>query len=396
MRKETKRPVYLIHDAYSGKPIEDWMGAGTASVRYAALATKVVNALATPELAGVTEIDYLLYTQGEENALKDLFNDYLSKFTTLDKQFRAESWMGRVTPMLVFGLSNLHKRYQVCMAQEYYCANMNPNCIYVNAAGLETKTPDTIGDMTHFTGEALWEHGYYRAYSALNVSGGRPTLAAPMFFSRGVGAWNGDGTTAIANCTSMMSIDAATAKFPVNGSSAVGSWAWGPGCRADGNHTFAGGVDVITHNLCNYSLGWGRDIKFGEKADYSVAFGFQHSLNNEAQSAFGRGHSLFDVGSTAFGTFSKYSQAAQTAADPNTGKLASPVSFQFGIGDTDANRRNAITIRKSGSVEIDVNHTAEPEQEKEINFSYVNNSALRVKMRGDDGIVRFVDLQLRP
>jgi hypothetical protein len=340
MSKETKRPVYLIHDAYSGKPIEDWMGAGTASVRYAALATKVVNALATPELAGVNEIDYLLWTQGEENALVDQFNDYLPKFTTLDVQFRAESWMGRVTPMLVFGLSNLHKRYQIVRAQEIYCANKNPNCIYVNSSGLETQTTDMVGDMTHFTGAALWEHGYYRGFSALSVSGGRPTLPAPTFYSRGVGDYDGDGT-AIANFTSLVSKESATDLYPINSLAAVGSIAWGFQCGADGNYTFAGGYQTTTANLCNYSIGWGRSVTFSDAADYSAGFGFQQSLLNENQFAAGRGHTLADAGASAFGMFSVYTTAQ-----------ADKVIYQLGNGTTSANRSNVIAARQSGIVEL--------------------------------------------
>ncbi|WJJ59612.1 hypothetical protein, partial [Salmonella phage ST59] len=59
--------VYVIYDAVGGRPISDWVGSGTASIRYAAIKAKVEAALATPELvaAGKTKIDYLIWAQGE-------------------------------------------------------------------------------------------------------------------------------------------------------------------------------------------------------------------------------------------------------------------------------------------------------------------------------------------
>ena len=243
-----------------------------------------------------------------------------------------------------------------------------------------------MGDETHFIGESLWEHGYYRAFNSL--VGARQTYSAPLFFSRAAGLYKGD-QVAISNFETLISAGSAA-----NAPNSKGSIGWGLDCVPNGSYTFTGGARVVTNSGTLYSFGYGDDITFDANADYSGGVGFQSESHNRYQLLSGRGHKLWDAGSSAIGTFSKYSLASQTAADPKTGQLANPVVFQLGIGDTDANRRNAITARKSGSVEIDVNHNADPEQKKEINFSYVNNSALRVKMRGDDGIVRFVDLKL--
>ena len=337
IRKETKRPVYLIHDAVGGKAIEEWMGAGTASVRYAALATKVVNALATPELAGVNEIDYLLWTQGEEN-YQNTFGEYLTKFTTLDAQFRAEAWMSKVTPMLVFGLANLHKRYEVVIAQEYYCANENPNCVYVNSSGLLTRTPDNVGDDTHFIGESLWEHGYYRAYNSL--VGARQTYDAPTFFSRGTGAYDG-GNVAIANFNTLVSLESANARFPFNSPLSNGSIMWGLNCAANGSYTFTGGARVATDSGTLYSFGYGDTVSFGANGDYSGGFGFQNVVNGRYGLVIGRGNTISDDGALYAGLFGIYTTAQ-----------ADKVIFQHGNGTTSANRSNVIAARQSGIVEL--------------------------------------------
>jgi hypothetical protein len=340
MSEETKRPVYLIHDAVGGKAIEEWMGAGTASVRYAALATKVVNALATTELAGVTKIDYLLWTQGEENALTDTFGQYLAKFTTLDVQFRAEAWMSKVTPMLVFGLAKLHERYEVVIAQEYYCSNENPNCIYVKSDGLLTRTSpaDTEGDDTHFIGESLWEHGYYRAFNAL--TGARQTYNAPLFFSRGTGLYDG-GNVAISNFNTLVSLESANARFPFNSPLSNGSIMWGLNCAANGSYTLAGGARVTTDSACLYSMGWGDTISFGANGDYSIAGGFQNVVNGRYGAVFGRGITSADDGVLYAGLFPIY-----------TTSQADKVIFQHGNGTTSANRSNVIAARQSGIVEF--------------------------------------------
>ncbi|EDG8890911.1 hypothetical protein CAJ82_23580, partial [Salmonella enterica subsp. enterica serovar Typhi] len=117
--------VFIIYDAVGGSPIEDWMENGVNSERYAAIKRKIEAALASQEIVatGKKEIDFLVFAQGEENALTDTVTAYQKKLTTLDKQFRAESWMSDTTPMFIMGMSGLHMRYQVWQAQVNYCEN---------------------------------------------------------------------------------------------------------------------------------------------------------------------------------------------------------------------------------------------------------------------------------
>ncbi|WP_438861131.1 phage tail-collar fiber domain-containing protein [Enterobacter hormaechei] len=376
--------VYVIYDAVGGRPISDWVGNGTDSVRYAAIKAKVEAALATPELvaAGKTKIDFLIWAQGEEDALTDTVTVYRDKFAILDKQFRAESWVEDITPMFVMGMSGLHTRYQVWQAQLNYCENYNRNCIYVNSAGLKTQYDvDGTGDYTHWLGESLWEHGYYRIWEAMSSRGVTHRQQLSPFYSRAQGPWSGQAD-AIALFSSLVSVDSATSKFPPNAVAATGSISWGYQCSADGNYALAGGYQVSTDNLASYSAGWGREIVFGSSASYCASFGYQNVLNQWAQFAAGRGHNLQHQYETALGRYSKY-----TTVQDN------PVLFQLGCGLTGA-AKNAITVRGDGTAEIFTGTRHDPAQEKEIVFEYLSDTKLKLKMLGTDGTVRSVTLTL--
>lgn len=376
--------VYVIYDAVGGRPISDWVGSGTASIRYAAIKAKVEAALATPELvaAGKTKIDYLIWAQGEEDALTDTITVYRDKFKTLDTQFRSEAWMENHTPMFVMGMSGLHTRYQVWQGQLSYCENQNRNCIYVNSMGLKTQYDVSgTGDYTHWLGDSLWEHGYHRIWHALQERGVTHRNQLAPFYGRGVGPW--DGTSdAIAMFSSLVSIDSATSQFPTNSVAATGSITWGQGCAADGNYTMAGGHTVTTTNLCNYSAAWGRNITLNDVADYSAAFGYQHNLNESYQFASGRGHELQHPNEFGIGSFSKY-----TTVQPN------PVLGQIGIG-TASTRKNAMTVRADGAVETLVTSAHDPAQNGEMVIYAESNTSLRIKVRGTDGVVRSTVLTL--
>lgn len=392
--------VYLIYDAYSGRPISDWIGSGTSSVRYAAIKAKVTAAFATTELTsiGKTQIDYLLWAQGEEDALIGTQSTYLANFTTLDAQFRAESWMSSMTPMLIMGMSGLHDRYQVWQAQIDYSRNVNANCIYVNSRGLKTQYDATgSGDFTHWLGPSLWEHGYHRAWYALQERGMSTRSQPSPLYARGTGPYRGendaitmfdnmvsyssrtggvgvtdnytgDGSTTVFTLTVpsgvidtvtvagvvtaysisglAMTISPAPANTTaivvtysqtISGPSAIGAISWGYRCSADGNYSMAGGYLTTTDNLTNYSFGWGRSVVFTSTGDYSGGFGFQNTISANYCLVAGRGQVVVDDGMTSVGIFPKY---ITTQTDP--------VVWQVGVGGSTGSRANAGTLRKSG------------------------------------------------
>ncbi|CBV65241.1 predicted tail fiber protein [Salmonella phage Vi06] len=371
--------VFVIFDAVGGKPIEEWVDNDKNSPRYKGFTDKVVAALATPEVAltGRTKLDCLIWAQGEGNALTDTMEDYLGKFKKLDEQFRSETWMTETTPMYVMGMSGLHTRYQVWQAQIAYCENSNRNCVYVNSTGLKTQYDETRGDdYTHWLGNSLWLHGYERIWEASHGKGMTHRTQMPPFYARGSGPWSGQAD-AIAMFSSLVSIGSATKKFPIDGPSAQGSITWGLNCKADGNYTMAGGHTVTTANTAKYSFAWGRNISIGENANYSAGFGKDNVLNGSYQFAVGRGHNLNDDKTQALGHFSKY-----TTPQDN------PVILQVGAGTSDTTRKNGLTVRSDGAVEICTNTQHDPSQNTEIVFQYAGNTSVVLKMRGTDGVVR--------
>lgn len=382
---ETGRPVFIVLDATGGTAIEAWTASGTSSIRYAALKSKVEAALATPEViaAGVTKVDVLLWAQGEENALTTTHVDYRNMLKTLVNQLRAETWMPKETPMLITGMSGLHQRYQIGEAQRDFCENSDSNCVFVSSSGLKTEY-DLIGsgDYTHWLGESLWTLGYERAFAVLAGRGYTHQYSPPPFYARGTGKWRGEAT-AIAQFDHLVSRESASGEFPFNAHAAAGSIAWGYKCVSDGNYTMAGGYQVATGNVCNYSVGWGRDITFTDAADSSAGFGNQTTLSAPYTFAAGRGHTVADSGGSALGTFSAYKTAQ-----------ANPVVHQIGIGTSLAAAKNAVTVRADGLMELLVSSTADPEKNSEASIQLVNNTTLKLKARGTDGVVRSVTLTL--
>lgn len=444
---ESGGKVYVIYDAWGGRPIEDWVSAGTSSVRYAAIRAKVQAALASTELAGRTTVDYLIWAQGEANGLTDDFPTYQGKFTTLDTQFRAESWMKPTTPMLVMGMSGLHTRYQVWQAQVDYCENVNRACIYVNSMGCKTSydvtaseqinvdstTNFNVGDMitntvngitatgtvvqvgssvlsvgnvsgifqagpltsssggsanitsvvdasdfTHWLGDSLWELGYHRCWYALQERGMSHRLQTTSFYGRGSGPWKLGNTVALAMFKSMVSYSSLTSTFPPNGSGASDCISWGYQCVASNNST-AGGYQTTQDSLARYGMLWGRSLSATSGADYHAGFGYQNTLSATYGFAAGRGHTVADSGGAALGLFSKY-----TTAQTNQ------VLFQVGIGTSTSNAKNAITCRADGAVEINTNSTSNPTQKREIKFEWVSNTQVKLKLHGDDDVIRSI------
>lgn len=401
--EETRRPVYIIFDATSGTSIDAWIAAGTASVRYAALKTKVQAALATAELTshGITEIDALIWAQGEEDGI-DPFATHKANLTTFDTQLRAESWVGTDTPVFAMGMSNLHDRYEASAALREFAGKEARGWRYISTKGLPTS------DSTHFTGPAYWQAGYNRLGSAIvyelyqgeeadlspfyNRGGGRlkqsDSLAIATFDSlylwgnRTQGpaltqSFSGNGSTTAftfvirgqitgvtvggvaKNTPADYSVAGQTITFtspPAAGASnivllfggainaplAVGTLCGGFQNFADANYGLVGGYQNIIDNGAQFSTVGGRGNILNAGASYGAAFGQSNQLDNTYQFATGFSHVLKDLWAAAVGAWSKYITAQ-----------ADNVLFQVGIGTSSAARKNGLAVRKSGIVEME-------------------------------------------
>ena len=336
--EETGDEVYLIHDAVSGRSIDDWTSAGTDSIRYASIKAKVTEALDSIDLAGHSSVDYITIGQGEEDALTHTESQYYAKLKTWISQLRAESWANSTTPILLVGASYLHDRYAVHGAKEQYCSD-HPETIFVSAKGLKTDFEAYgTGDSTHFTGGSLWKLGYNRCWAALNAAPSMVRYTTP-FYGRGSGEYAGEGT-AIARFNSLVSIGCATSQYPINSPSASYTLVWGANNSCGSYGMVAGLLNVGDGSNCATLTGRGHLIESGTY--YSSAHGYRNTVRANSAAAFGEGHVVADDWQMAIGRWSKF-------RSPNT---ADPVVFQVGIGATAANAKNSLTSFQSGRTEF--------------------------------------------
>lgn len=174
LNKETGEDIYLIQSCVDGGSITNWInGIGTA---FTTLASLVASALSTPQLAGIdlTSDVVILWAQGEADSTLD-YNTYNGYYNTLFSQLRAETWGGSTVPFLIFQPSLLHYVDAPVKVMWNY-SKTDGWATFVSTEGLATS------DGTHWTGPALWEIGYYRAYNAL-INTPDFHVIDPQFFS---------------------------------------------------------------------------------------------------------------------------------------------------------------------------------------------------------------------
>lgn len=378
IQETTGRQVFVIYDAVGGKSITEWMDTGVSSTRYLALTTKVLAALATTELSAVTTVDMIHWQQLEED-FEETFQLYYSQFQTLIAQFRAEPWVIDTTPIMAGGPSALHERYEPKRAQRHFCNKNDAFTMWINSAGLETE-----GDLTHFSGDALWEMGYYRVYAAFVNAPNHDESEVTMFYGRGDGPAEPEEQTVICSFDSIVSYESKTDFAPINSVASTGAMSWGFECGADGNYTLAGGFECLTDNLSNYTMLWGRSLTSTSLGDYGAAFGNDNVLDAAYCFVAGRGNTVADEGGATVGTFSLYNAIE-----------VDPVMFQVGIGTSSGARSNGITVRQSGTTEIYTPITAgDPVVKESITFKRVDNFTVRLTLLGTDSVLRTVDLTL--
>jgi hypothetical protein len=324
----TQRPVYIIFEATGGSSIDEWVGSGDTSTHYASLDAKVVDALASDELAGITTVDEIIWAQGEADAADD-FATHLANFTALIEQFRAEDWCQSHTPIYVMSPSDLHDRYEPQEAMKYYCSKVDMWCLWVPASGLEEE------DSTHFSGAGLWEAGYHRIKDVYPAEW--PTS---IFRGRNSGPANPADDTVITTFKNLVSADSATSQAPVSSHLANGAISWGFECEADANYSFMLGYQCVSDNSAQYGLLAGRSMEAVAAGRYYGGFGYQNTISAYYTFVAGRGHTIADQGGAAIGLYSEYATAE-----------ADDVIFQIGIGPSSGSRKNALTARKSGKLE---------------------------------------------
>jgi hypothetical protein len=220
--RDTDRDVYIVFDALSGQSITQWVP--STQPRYAALQTKIEAALATSVMvtAGKTEIDFLIWAQGEEDFQQN-YSWYYNNLILLDKQLRAETWCSSTTPVYTMGVNRLGDRYMPQAAQKGFCYNsigeqspQYPNSwVYISNRSFRTEyvqnqidTGTGSGDNSHWLGIWLW-HGGYDLVAPAWLYGQRSNQYTDdgLFWGRSTGPATANDTQVVGSFSTLVSWD---------------------------------------------------------------------------------------------------------------------------------------------------------------------------------------------
>lgn len=91
IQRKTGRDVYIVCVAFAGQAISTWLPAGSMEV---VLDGRVKDALASTEMSGITQVDAILWMQGESDSGR-LAEDYIADWETVRGGFETEGWAGR-------------------------------------------------------------------------------------------------------------------------------------------------------------------------------------------------------------------------------------------------------------------------------------------------------------
>lgn len=187
IHEATGRPVFIILRAKGSTTIDKWLAsAGPEADQFGNLNNKVTQALLTPELAGVTKADVVLWQQGETDH-ETSFEAYRSMFYQVYGRFTAAPWFDESRPFICGELPH-GTIYEVQNALHSHHDKLGYRSIRTAiSAGLVVDS-----SAVHYTGASLQEMGYTRFYNAYRsfldgaiapctVSATLPGCSAPGF-----------------------------------------------------------------------------------------------------------------------------------------------------------------------------------------------------------------------
>ena len=172
---ETAEDVYMVMYASGGKSISYWDTANGGTY-LTALNSKVSDALASPELSGLTPDDVIvIWAQGEEDATM-AYGDYYAAFGRVVTEMRSTAWCDAYTPILIMEPAPNYRVNSPAIAKYRYAQDVDQFCKFVSTGGFATS------DGVHFTGQSLFDIGYYVAYEAyLSTPVSQPSRSQYLF-----------------------------------------------------------------------------------------------------------------------------------------------------------------------------------------------------------------------
>lgn len=168
LSRETGRSVRIIFNATGARNSSFWVGNGRNSTDWLALLSDI-------SASGVTNIDYFLWQQGEEDAITNkTVGVYTAVLDKLRTQAMAESWWKDDTALLIGKPS---QQWADTASRDYLVSEIDAfsNIVYRNVGIAQQGSPffrDSVypgvtGDLIHFTGRSLYSLGYYNYWQAV-------------------------------------------------------------------------------------------------------------------------------------------------------------------------------------------------------------------------------------
>lgn len=161
VHEETGRPVYIILRAKGSMTVDKWLAsAGPEMDQFGNLHLKCTLAFATPELAGLSKADVVLWQQGESDHDHE-YEFYRSTFYQVYDRFTSAPWFDKSRPFICGELphNTIHAVQNALHSNHHKMGRRS--IITASSAGL--LVDDTNA---HYTGASLQELGYNRFFSA--------------------------------------------------------------------------------------------------------------------------------------------------------------------------------------------------------------------------------------
>lgn len=162
LQEASNRPVRLVIECQGNQNITQWVGSGTSSARYAAMKSRLEEALAAASLSSL-KVDVFLWQQGENNSA-DSANTYEDYLDTLFSQLSTETWWNTSSTASILGeLHDDNASYSSVTTgiHQRWSANKGLT-MFADSVGLTD-----VGDLIHYDGPSLFEMGYRRYFDAL-------------------------------------------------------------------------------------------------------------------------------------------------------------------------------------------------------------------------------------
>lgn len=196
-RDNPARKVLLISIGWNGATIDHWMPGATTPDMYSCVRANVTAALAA---AGVSEIDQLVWWQGESDTFVNTTTMVENREAVI-AGYREEEWYPYSTPIIVAGYAPYTSVINTRLyddQQKLFCGREPAIRTFVSWEGLPTSWWEASESLIHGTASGYWNMGI-QAYSAWQsgANSGRGATNSQEIVKRRSEARTADASTSV-------------------------------------------------------------------------------------------------------------------------------------------------------------------------------------------------------